>query len=119
MRRAAKRDSNEPDLLKVAQAYGWTVKKQSEPGRPDWLCMRRGRIVFIEVKDKGGALTPAQEKEFPTFEAAGVPIHVCYTEADVRKALGLPVESQLQPLRRITLAEGYEKGLIPRPRKRS
>lgn len=98
MRRAAKRDDNEADLLKEPVAMGWTVLKQSEAGRPDWLCMRRGQVVFIEIKGEDGTLTEAQEREFPKFEAAGVPIHVCRTREDVARALRLPVEGVLEPL---------------------
>lgn len=98
MRRAAKRDGNEAALAKIPPLYGWTIRKLSDTGKPDWICMRRCRVVFIEIKDEGGTLTPAQEKEFPLFEAAGCTVHVCRTELDVRKALGLPVEDVLTPL---------------------
>jgi hypothetical protein len=101
MRRAAKRDGNEPELAKIPPLYGWTLRKLSDTGKPDWLCMRHGRVVFIEIKDKGGTLTPAQEKEFPLFEAAGCHVHVCRTEDDVRRALGAPVEGVLGPLEKM------------------
>lgn len=101
MRRAAKRDGNEAGLAKIPPLYGWTIRKLSDTGKPDWICMRHGRVVFIEIKDEGGTLTPAQEKEFPLFEAAGCPVHVCRTELDVRKALGLPVEGILGPVESI------------------
>lgn len=121
MRHAAKRDANEAELAKIPPLYGWTLRKLSDTGKPDWLCMRRGQVVFIEIKDKDGTLTPAQAKEFPLFEAAGCKVHVCRTEDDVRRALGAPIEGVLGPMERMRrlyahverAAKAAETELIP------
>lgn len=87
MRHAAKRDENEGELLKRARLNGWTVLQQNEAGRPDWLCMRRGEVRFVEVKMPDGTLTPKQAEVFPIYEANGCAIQIVRTPEDVDDAL--------------------------------
>lgn len=61
MRRAARRDENEPDIVTALQADGFKVARISSPGIPDLLVWEPGRLFLLfEVKDDGGDLTPAQ-----------------------------------------------------------
>lgn len=87
LRRAAKRDANEPALLTRARLNGWTVLQQNEAGRPDWLCMRAGVVRFVEVKMPDGELTPLQAETFPLYEASGCPVAVVRTLDDVDRVL--------------------------------
>lgn len=94
MRRAAKRDENEPEIAGVFLRRGWGVISVSDEGFPDLVCLRRGVVLFIEVKkpeteadqlnkksgrlvkSKAGKLTKKQEKVFAIFEANEVHVHV-------------------------------------------
>lgn len=53
MRRAAKVDGNQPEIVKALRAVGATVRDLSGVGQgcPDLLVGYRGRNVLIEVKD--------------------------------------------------------------------
>lgn len=74
MRRAAKRDANERPIITALQLAGWSVFQLSAPGLPDLMCVRRGRVVLIEVKEKGKRkhLTAAQVVFFSKMKAAGL-----------------------------------------------
>ena len=58
MRRAAKRDANEPELIKQARQVGWFLTRLDTP--VDWLGCWRGKWYPIEIKAKKGDLTKAQ-----------------------------------------------------------
>lgn len=58
---ARKRDANEPEIVRALEDIGCTVLRVSGPAVPDLLVHVRGRWLPIEVKAKGGKLTPAQE----------------------------------------------------------
>ena len=52
-------------LVKAAKKMGWMVyhsidPKRSEPGFPDLVMVRSGRIILAELKTKKGKLTAAQ-----------------------------------------------------------
>ncbi len=62
-RYAARRDNNEPELVKFAARLGWRLWKTHEPA--DWIGLREGRWYLIEIKNpdcEGHAdeYTPAQ-----------------------------------------------------------
>jgi hypothetical protein len=62
MRRAAKRDANEPGIISALRAVGCLVQPLSGPGVPDllvWSPWRRG-LMLLEVKD-GGKVPSARE----------------------------------------------------------
>lgn len=97
MRRyGAKRDTNEPEIVRALQLAGWSVFSLSQPGFPDLMCVRGGTVRLLEVKEprnqKGEPkpLTPSQQETFPKFEAAGHRIEVVTTAeqaiAAVRRA---------------------------------
>lgn len=98
MRWAAKRDSNEPEIVKALERAGWTVVKVSDKGVPDLLCFRRGVVKMLEVKGPDGALTPAQVETFTRIHAALVTVHVVRTPEEALMAVGAPVESELKPI---------------------
>lgn len=60
-RRAAKRDTNEPEIIQALLAIGATVQALSETGTPDLLVGFRGHNFLIEVKTRSGKLTDAQK----------------------------------------------------------
>ena len=60
MRRAAKRDANEADIVAALERIGCVVRRVNDPGLPDLLVARGGTWLPIEVKDKGGKLTASQ-----------------------------------------------------------
>ncbi len=60
MRRVARRDANEAEIVAALERIGVVVIRLSDPGVPDLLCHRAGRWLPIEVKRIGEYLTPAQ-----------------------------------------------------------
>lgn len=58
MRRAARRDANELDLVKIARQLHWLLWKLDEPC--DWLGLHRGRFHAVEIKTEDGELTGNQ-----------------------------------------------------------
>lgn len=94
MRRyGAKRDTNEPEIVRALQLAGWSVFNLSQPGFPDLMCVRGGVVRLLEVKEprnqKGEPkpLTPSQRETFPKFEAAGHRIEVVTTVVEALRAL--------------------------------
>lgn len=49
MRRAVRRDKNEPELLKIAEALGIWMIRTDYPS--DWLAWFRDRWDVVEIKD--------------------------------------------------------------------
>jgi hypothetical protein len=84
-RRAAKRDDNEPECAAAARGLGASWEPVSGKGIPDGLVGFRGETLLMEVKRKGGTLTPAQV-EFRKRWRGSPPITVT-TADDVRRAL--------------------------------
>ena len=67
MRRAARRDAGEDQIVSAMQACGAYVTKINDAGRFDLLCWYRGHTLLLEVKDgkkppSAQKLTPAEEK---------------------------------------------------------
>lgn len=64
-------------VIAVATAYGWLVyhthiSKRSAEGFPDLCLVRRGRLVFAELKrEKGGRVSPAQQEWLDQLAVAG------------------------------------------------
>lgn len=54
-----KRDANEPEIVKMLEAYGFTVVRMDTPA--DLLCGIFGRDYLVEVKTPTGTLTGPQE----------------------------------------------------------
>lgn len=55
----ARRDDNEPEVVKFARRLGWALWKLDEPC--DWLGCRRGVWYPIEIKTEDGKLTTKQK----------------------------------------------------------
>jgi hypothetical protein len=60
MRRAARRDANEGDIIKAMRAEGAYVKVINDEGLFDLLVSYRGKTLMIEVKD--GAKPPSARR---------------------------------------------------------
>jgi Holliday junction resolvase-like predicted endonuclease len=62
VRRAAKRDSNEPAIVEALEQTGWLVHRISDPGMADLICYnpRQQRFALVEVKTRRGKLTGPQ-----------------------------------------------------------
>ena len=83
MRRAAKVDANHRQIRTALRQVGWTVHDLSGAGNgiPDLLCLKAGRVAFVEVKDgskvpSARKLTPDQVALHEAFTAAGTPVHI-------------------------------------------
>ena len=77
MRRAAKRDASEPQIVQALEAIGALVQPLSGRDIPDLLVGFRGRLHLIECKSKGGGLEDGQARFHAAW--AGFPIGVAYT----------------------------------------
>ena len=55
----ARRDANEPEIVKALQKMGVFVTRMAKP--VDLLCIHRSRVVLAEVKMEKGVLKPAQK----------------------------------------------------------
>lgn len=67
MRRAARRDANEGDIIKAMRAEGAYVKVINDEGLFDLLVSHRGETLLIEIKDgsrppSARRLTDAEQK---------------------------------------------------------
>ncbi len=60
MRRAARRDDNEQDIIKAMRAEGAYVKQINDEGLFDLLVSHRGETLLVEVKD--GAKPPSARR---------------------------------------------------------
>ena len=87
MRWAAQRDAAEPAVVQALQLAGWTVEKVSATGFPDLLCVRRGQVVLLEVKSKGGRMKPAQVVLHARLRAAGLLVAVVTTPEEALAAV--------------------------------
>lgn len=80
-RYAAKRDSNEPEIVEAIEACGAIVELTSKP--LDMIVNVLGVIALADVKDpKRGRLTPAQKKFIEAWQASGAPIYILRTVDD-------------------------------------
>jgi hypothetical protein len=69
------------------------------PGTPDLLLIHRGAACWLELKRKGGYLSPAQSYCHQRLSEAGSPVSVCRTIEDVEAALiraGIPIKARLR-----------------------
>ena len=68
MRRKAKRDTIEREVVSLFQAYGFHVCQISAPGIPDLMIADEHVIALVEVKSgKYGTLTTEQVEFHSTF----------------------------------------------------
>ncbi len=83
MRRASKRDANEPSIVQALLFAGCRVYPLDRPY--DLLVLRAGRLYLLEVKSKRGTLTPSQE----ALMAEGWPVTVVWEPEQALRAVGL------------------------------
>ena len=88
MRRAARRDANEPALVSFARQVGALMWPLDEP--VDWLCGWRGRWIPTELKNVDGRnqLTEQQVLFIGAARERELPVWIWRTEDDVMRCLG-------------------------------
>lgn len=95
MRRAARTDSNHRPLFDLAILLGAGVIEthQLGDGKPDGFVYapRSDRWYAVEIKAKGGKLTPLQ-----VIRHSRLPINIWRTPADVLSTLGFPRVKELE-----------------------
>lgn len=82
MHRHGRVDSNHADIREALRAAGWRVLSLADLGGgvPDLLVYRTGQpLRLVEVKARGGVVTPAQEQ----FMADGWPVTIVRSVEDV------------------------------------
>lgn len=98
MRRAARVDSNQAEIVRVLRACGaevWDLSALGD-GIPDLLVGFRGRWIPLECKDGSKPpskrrLTPAEAGVHAIARAKGLPIVVVNSTSEALKAVGIEV----------------------------
>jgi hypothetical protein len=87
MRHAAKRDANEPELLKIVKQFG-AVWIQAPP-LDGWCCFRE-RWTPVEIKNEEGRnrYTDSQVLFLASCRERNAPVWTWRTERDVFESLG-------------------------------
>ena len=86
MRRAAKRDANEREIIDALESVGCQVWQVNHAGLPDLYVMRAGDGYWLEVKNEfRGKLTPAQHENLKR----GLPFSVVTNVIEALHAVGL------------------------------
>ena len=91
MRKAAKRDANEPEIVEALRRAGCHVQRNSDTGVPDLTVTLPGGapVLYMEVKALKGKLTPAEAKWWADYgEVCGV-IRSAYIVRSIDCALAL------------------------------
>jgi hypothetical protein len=68
VRRAAKRDLSEPEVLDTFKAFGWSVLQISVKDGPDFFAAKHGRCVAVECKTGKRKLRPGQQTFRETWQ---------------------------------------------------
>lgn len=66
-------------IIKRYEAQGWFVVKlvlTSKPGIPDLLCLKDGKVIFIEVKRPGEKPRPLQDYRINELRGMGFDVQV-------------------------------------------
>ena len=58
-------------------------------GIPDMIAVRKGRVIFLEIKKPGGKLSEHQQRFKETIRGAGGEYHVVRSLEDIMKILEL------------------------------
>lgn len=92
MRRAAKVDRNQDEIVGALRAAGATVQSLAAIGKgvPDLLCAFRDGMYLLEVKD--GAKVPSAraltDDQVRWHAAWGCPVHVVHSPEQALRAIG-------------------------------
>lgn len=87
MRRAAKVDANQEQVVSALRAAGATVQSLAAVGKgcPDVLAAFRGAMYLLEIKDGKGKPNELQKRWHISWNA---PVHVVYGPDDALRAIG-------------------------------
>jgi hypothetical protein len=88
MRRAAKRDASEPDIVETLEGIGAVVTKLNDPDVCDLFVVYRGAMHLMEVKTGKAKLRAGQEEFAQRMAACGVTVKVVRTPSDALDAIG-------------------------------
>lgn len=74
------------NVIDLAKAFDWRVfwtwnSIHSPQGWPDLVMLRKGRLVFAELKSEKGKLTPAQEETLEALKLTGHGVY-CWKPID-------------------------------------
>jgi hypothetical protein len=99
MRRAARKDDNQQEIVDALRAAGCPVEVLSQEGLPDLLVGRGFRFHLLEVKDgakppSAQQLTPAQVKFFEKWE--GYPRFKVNSVDEALRAVGIQTRKASQ-----------------------
>lgn len=91
MRRAAKVDTNQGDIVRALRRAGASVQSLASVGKgvPDLLVGIRGEVYLLEVKQPKGELTPDQRLWHCAWR--GRPVTVVYTPVDALETIGIRI----------------------------
>lgn len=88
MRLKARRDNNETEIREQLEALGFAVEPINSKAIPDLLCFHpTWGMWLVEVKSKGGKLTPSQVDFHQRF--AGANIIIGRDIEQILKAMGV------------------------------
>jgi hypothetical protein len=88
VRRAAKVDANQEQIVSALRAAGATVQSLAPIGKgcPDILCAFRGGMFLLEIKRAKGKTNEMQNKWHIEWNA---PVHVVYGPEEALRAIGV------------------------------
>lgn len=73
-------------LIKECEKRGWLCWKFVSPGRrgvPDRVVIRPGAVAFVEVKRKGGRVSPLQIRRIEELTRLVIPARVVETKGEI------------------------------------
>lgn len=73
-------------LIKECEKRGWLCWKFVSPGRrgvPDRIVIRPGSVAFVEVKRKGGRISPLQIRRIEELIRLLIPARVVETKGEI------------------------------------
>lgn len=73
-------------LVKECEKRGWLCWKFVSPGRrgvPDRIVIRPGSVAFVEVKRKGGRISPLQIRRIEELIRLLIPARVVETKGEI------------------------------------
>lgn len=82
-------------VVEIAKLYGWLVyhahdSRRSEPGVPDLLLCKPPRVIFAELKRRGGRVSPAQRFWLEQLgQCTGVCVFLWCDTGDLRPIAGV------------------------------